>query len=407
MKESSSTSQSARGKIRRSTQLKKWFVTKICEHSRGRQLIHKLSGNVGVDVIDAAYSLIIKHSGKEVAEEVIVHLYKVVCKVGILIMDKEITDQMMLPCKHPNLVLMHCLAEKLEEPATSRNVSGLLDLMEDCYTHINSLLSMFEGSAPERLLRLKNFVTGTDIVSFFLSSEKAKNEREIILNNMRTALFPYEAEIHQVTEAMKRNLQRRKMELDRLLNQPAIVDYLRNPRTFAVLCNWFAAKKGSEAINWLYFYKAARDYSTLTSRSLLNQRAFQIKNKHLLEAETCRFPISLPSAVHERILELISCDECVHSLFSEAIVYTLSIFEDEFTVILLEGKLFNFLREELAIVESKLNALSRQDLSGCIHLSSDLQFSDEQDKSLSICEELSGQSIDQSMDVIERLSFWN
>ena len=70
------SSPAQKGKIKKRTQLKKWFVAKICEFSRGRQLIHKLTGNVGVDVIDAAHSVVLQHSGKEAADDMVLQLYK-------------------------------------------------------------------------------------------------------------------------------------------------------------------------------------------------------------------------------------------------------------------------------------------------------------------------------------------
>lgn len=90
-------------------------MAKICEYSRGRKLIHQLSGNVGVEgtdyphtvvtslhiplcipswsllqglssntvyisssvaVIDAVQSLVLKHSGREAADDLVLQLYK-------------------------------------------------------------------------------------------------------------------------------------------------------------------------------------------------------------------------------------------------------------------------------------------------------------------------------------------
>ena len=65
-----------KGKIKKTTKLKKWFVTKMCEFSRGRQLIRKLTGNMGVDVLDALQVILLKHSGKARADEIVLHLYK-------------------------------------------------------------------------------------------------------------------------------------------------------------------------------------------------------------------------------------------------------------------------------------------------------------------------------------------
>lgn len=48
----------------------------MCEYSRGRKLIHKLTGNVGVEVIDAVQSLVLRHSGRDVADDMILQLYK-------------------------------------------------------------------------------------------------------------------------------------------------------------------------------------------------------------------------------------------------------------------------------------------------------------------------------------------
>lgn len=95
MEASPSTPDSPKGKIKKKTQLKKWFVAKICEYSRGRQLLHKLSGNMGVDVMDAAQSIVAKHSGQAVAADIILQIYKIVCKAGVLVAEKEITDEVL------------------------------------------------------------------------------------------------------------------------------------------------------------------------------------------------------------------------------------------------------------------------------------------------------------------------
>jgi hypothetical protein len=91
--EASSAPGQGQGKLKKKTQLKKWFVAKICEHSRGRQLIHRMTGNVGVDVIDAAQGVVAKHSGDTVAADVSLQLYKIICKAGVLITEKEMTDE--------------------------------------------------------------------------------------------------------------------------------------------------------------------------------------------------------------------------------------------------------------------------------------------------------------------------
>jgi hypothetical protein len=80
-------------KLKKSTQLKKWVMAKMCEYKNGRQLIHKMTGNVGVDVIDATHRVVLMHSGKCVADDLVLQLYKVICKAGVLITEKEITNE--------------------------------------------------------------------------------------------------------------------------------------------------------------------------------------------------------------------------------------------------------------------------------------------------------------------------
>lgn len=70
----------------------------------------------------------------------------------------------------------------------------------------------------------------------------------------------------------------------------------------------------------LYFYKSAREYSTMSSRSLMDQRATQIQRKHLLQAPAaggggagvCKCPVKLPTDVHLRLVEKIDMDEFTH-----------------------------------------------------------------------------------------------
>jgi hypothetical protein len=52
-----------------------------------------MTGNVGVDVIDAAQGVVAKHSGDTVAADVSLQLYKIICKAGVLITEKEMTDE--------------------------------------------------------------------------------------------------------------------------------------------------------------------------------------------------------------------------------------------------------------------------------------------------------------------------
>lgn len=82
-------------------------MAKICEYNRGRQLIHKLTGNVGVAVIDAAESIVAKHSGKVIAADVVLQLYKIICKAGVLILEKEMTDEVSA-CSCSTWILMPC-----------------------------------------------------------------------------------------------------------------------------------------------------------------------------------------------------------------------------------------------------------------------------------------------------------
>lgn len=71
----------------------------------------------------------------------------------------------------------------------------------------------------------------------------------------------------------------------------------------------------------LYFYKSAREYSAVTSRSLMEQRATQIKQKYLMlpgqgrERERqweCKCPVTLPPEVHQRLVDRIDMDEFTH-----------------------------------------------------------------------------------------------
>ena len=114
---------------------------------------------------------------------------------------------------------------------------------------------------------------------------QAVAERDVILKNLRAVLLPYQAEVVQVTRVVRQALLTRRHELTRLLTKPSLAgedikstsrhhlstlwactllthhslthsppthsaDYLRNSRTFAVLCDWFSEHRDQVSINW-------------------------------------------------------------------------------------------------------------------------------------------------------------
>mmetsp|Transcript_21719 Transcript_21719/g.36543 ORF Transcript_21719/g.36543 Transcript_21719/m.36543 type:complete len:330 (+) Transcript_21719:600-1589(+) len=291
-------------------------------------------------------------------------------------------------------------------PVTTRDTAVLLELLENCYVPLTELLTRFEGSAPERLDRLRTFVVESDVLSFFLTSAEADAERELILRNVQDVMLPYQEEVVQLTQVLRHNLQSRQRELLRLLVKPSLADFLRNPDTFAVLCDWFASNRELESIHWLYFYKSAKDYSALTSRHLMSQRASQIQKKYLLGPD-CSCPVVLPPGVHEKVSERIDLDEVAPGLFSEALSHTLSILKDDFTEMFLEEKHFQFLQVELLAVESKLNVLSGG--GGVTSTLSLLRTDVDGDVSLGIKVDAiaSSNSVATGDDTVCRMSFWN
>eukprot|EP00602_Paraphysomonas_sp_CaronLab_P007996 CAMPEP_0185034232 /NCGR_PEP_ID=MMETSP1103-20130426/23917_1 /TAXON_ID=36769 /ORGANISM="Paraphysomonas bandaiensis, Strain Caron Lab Isolate" /LENGTH=394 /DNA_ID=CAMNT_0027570805 /DNA_START=31 /DNA_END=1215 /DNA_ORIENTATION=+ len=382
---------SARSKteINSSLKLKKFLASKMSESSSGRRVIHRFTGSIGIQIMDAIYSALVKFSNVRVAKGMRVNIYKVATKSAVLVHAGIITDEMMRSCKESNVLLMFCLIEQLQCPVHLRDPQVILSLAEDCYRQIYSILCPLQSSCSERLQAFWEFLVSGGFLDFFLMSQDVELERAVLLNNLNQIMAPYQDDAAQLALFLKDSLQARRRELSTLITRPMLINYLRHQDTFKLIQEWLLDVKGEEAMQWLSFYTSVREYMAISSRSLLPSRAAIIYDKFI--CPSAPRPLPLPDSVRTTMQDKILIGQYPKNLFSEALSHMVTTLRADFEDSFLSSSYFTRLQDELTMIDKKMIAFFHED-------PTEFMYSD-----------IDGDDIDGQvkMSMFERMSFWN
>ena len=87
----------------------------------------------------------------------------------------------------------------------------------------------------------------------------------------------------------------RRTQLEALVKQPSLKQWLDNERTSALFSQWLRSSMGAEATNLLKFVKQVAYYRNTNNRSLLKKRAGQVYDTYL--GNEAEFKVALSNAV--------------------------------------------------------------------------------------------------------------
>lgn len=354
-----------RVKETKSLKLKRFIASKMSEFKSGRRAIHRFTGNIGIQIMDALYSCFVKFSNVRVAQAMQVNVYKVATKTAVFIHEKIITEEMMRTCKESNMLLLFCLIEQLQTPIHLRQPEVIISLTTDCFNSIRSLLEPLPGSSFDRLVTIYTFATNDGFINFFHHSPDIELERIVILNNLLGVMAPYEQDAKQLTIFLKDQLQLRRKELCYLLDKPQLIHFLRRTETFQLLQQWLQNSSSiiaeTAGINWLMLYTDIKGYISVTSHHLLPSRAEYIINKYLDSSITSTYYIPLPEDILGRIHAAVDSENYTKNLFTEILTLIVSHLSKPFEEEFLQSEYYGRLERELELIDMKIMAFFHED----------------------------------------------
>jgi len=333
---------------------KKKVASKLSESRAGRKVIVKFTGPSGDHIISALLSAFEKHSGRQNAKKMRLHIFKLATKCGVLYQDGQLTEESGMEAREPMASLVQQLQDQLSAPADRRSSAGLAAAVQELHNALLPVLTPHMKAAnAAKFTEFCEYLGSTAFLEAFLMQEQYSHERDEILANMQKLASVEDSEGFEATrQFLRERMEARRRLLAQLIENPRLEDYLVHEDTAKGLKDWLVQQGGVEASNCILFLNSVADFRSTSSRSLLQGRARTVLDKFL--GPSASNPVPVPPEVVEPMSDELLEGSARKDLFGPAAAMITAHLERMFDGGFRESQQFADLRNELTMVDFKL-----------------------------------------------------
>lgn len=137
-------------------------------------------GSSGSQLMSIFLNLIRHHSEKDNANALEKDIFKVVSKLGLVI-NSEMSDEVITELKEPNYVVAVCIMEQLDKPLQQRKMGLLKDMTIRAFANVKRIMQSYvKGESLARLHRILEYFTSGGFLDFVFMREENEADCSLI-----------------------------------------------------------------------------------------------------------------------------------------------------------------------------------------------------------------------------------